>query len=93
MAEAGVVKAEERRVGNARYQPRSDKNPVPGGTGFLCLGCSNSLMTSCIFRLVRPRPLFADLRHYSSDNKYVTVASGKGDVSKDIMVDVFKDWL
>ena len=47
-----------------RYQSRSDKNPVPGGTGFL---------------------------HYSSDSKYVTVASGKGDASKDIMVDVFKD--
>ena len=29
--------------------------------------------------------------HYSSDSKYVTVASGKGDASKDIMVDVFKD--
>mmetsp|Transcript_51749 Transcript_51749/g.116079 ORF Transcript_51749/g.116079 Transcript_51749/m.116079 type:complete len:529 (-) Transcript_51749:72-1658(-) len=29
--------------------------------------------------------------HYSSDGKYVTVASGKGDPAKDIMVDVFKD--
>merc|ERR1711971_1345079 len=36
--------------------------------------------------------------HYTPDGKYVTVASGKGDLSKDIMVDVYengvllKDW-
>ena len=30
-------------------------------------------------------------RHYSSDGKYVTVASGKGDPKKDILVDVYKD--
>ena len=38
----------------------------------------------------------AIFRHYSSDGKFVTVASGKGDPRKDIMVDVFKDrmaWL
>jgi nicotinamide phosphoribosyltransferase len=29
--------------------------------------------------------------HYTPDGKYVTVASGKGDQSKDILVDVFKD--
>jgi nicotinamide phosphoribosyltransferase len=29
--------------------------------------------------------------HYSPDGKFVTVASGKGDPSKDILVDVFKD--
>merc|ERR1712100_134690 len=29
--------------------------------------------------------------HYTADNKYVTVASGKGDASKDVLVDVFKD--
>ncbi|CAE7315548.1 NAMPT [Symbiodinium natans] len=33
----------------------------------------------------------AGKQHYSSDGKYVTVASGKGDPAKDIMVDVFKD--
>lgn len=32
-------------------------------------------------------------RHYSTDGKYVTVSSGKGDPKKDIMVDVFKDAL
>jgi len=47
-----------------KYKPRSDANPVPGGTG--CL-------------------------HYSSDGKYVTVASGKGDPKKDILVDVYKN--
>lgn len=29
-------------------------------------------------------------RHFSSDKKYVTVASGRGDPAKDIMVNVFK---
>jgi len=29
--------------------------------------------------------------HYTPDGKYVTIASGKGDPSKDIMVDVFKN--
>jgi len=29
--------------------------------------------------------------HYSPDGKYVTVASGKGDLAKDILVEVFKD--
>jgi nicotinamide phosphoribosyltransferase len=29
--------------------------------------------------------------HYSADKKYVTIASGKGDPSKDILVEVFKD--
>jgi hypothetical protein len=31
-------------------------------------------------------------RHYSTDGKFVTVASGRGDPKKDILVDVFKDW-
>ena len=30
-------------------------------------------------------------RHYSTDGKFVTVASGRGDPKKDILVDVFKD--
>ncbi|CAL1158989.1 unnamed protein product, partial [Cladocopium goreaui] len=47
-----------------KYKPRSDANPVPGGTG--CL-------------------------HYSTDGKFVTVASGRGDPKKDILVDVFKN--
>merc|ERR1712178_263266 len=29
--------------------------------------------------------------HYTPDGKYVTIASGKGDTSKDILVEVFKD--
>jgi len=29
--------------------------------------------------------------HYTPDGKYVTIASGKGDPSKDILVEVFKD--
>jgi nicotinamide phosphoribosyltransferase len=29
--------------------------------------------------------------HYTPDGKYVTIASGKGDESKDILVEVFKD--
>merc|ERR1719171_1375734 len=29
--------------------------------------------------------------HYSADGKYVTVASGKGDAAKDILVEVFRD--
>jgi len=29
--------------------------------------------------------------HYTPDGKMVTIASGKGDLSKDILVEVFKD--
>lgn len=37
-----------------------------------------------------PTPGGTGFLHYSSDGKYVTVASGKGDPSKDILVPVFK---
>jgi nicotinamide phosphoribosyltransferase len=38
-----------------------------------------------------PVPGGTGFLHYSSDGQYVTVASGKGDPAKDIMVDVFRD--
>eukprot|EP00933_Yihiella_yeosuensis_P083266 TRINITY_DN97458_c0_g1_i1.p1 TRINITY_DN97458_c0_g1~~TRINITY_DN97458_c0_g1_i1.p1 ORF type:complete len:527 (+),score=125.65 TRINITY_DN97458_c0_g1_i1:91-1671(+) len=38
-----------------------------------------------------PTPGGTGFLHYSAGNEYVTVASGKGDPSKDVLVDVFKD--
>mmetsp|Transcript_63779 Transcript_63779/g.103318 ORF Transcript_63779/g.103318 Transcript_63779/m.103318 type:complete len:524 (+) Transcript_63779:88-1659(+) len=38
-----------------------------------------------------PEPGGTGFLHYSADGKYVTIASGKGDPAKDIMVDVFRN--
>ena len=74
----------------ARYKPRSDTNPTPGGTGFL--RCPDKIqLCMAASHFIRGDAAQLVLRHYSSDGKYVTVASGKGDPAKDIMVDVFKD--
>lgn len=57
------------------------------------------MLRPCVGRQDRYRPREGEngvpggegFLHYSADGKYVTVASGQGDPSKDLLVEVFRD--